>query len=712
MMIRTSSGGFLDFNGEIEVERQSKLFEALDETWGDYSYTFELPLTQNNITELGIPFPDNVSKLVYQKIDVDLVSESGEILYKGFLRIERITDVIETSFFSGNNNWMSVVSGITLQELNLSRFDKEINATNIQASWTATEGTYFPVIDTGILSTRRKADLVREDFYPFMYMKTVVNQLFVKAGLKLTGDLLNDWRYNRAIITGGVSQDASIITRSSYASLSANQAIAEADGPEPIIFDDIVTAPYFDGSQGNFNPGLGRYTADVPMRLNVIGTASFSSASNVYRIAIRINGSPIFEEATTGEENLTVEKSILLDTGDYVEIYVEVLNTLGTANVTAATFKITPTFLYKTIGGEFLPRWTGAKLMSNIFSMFNCIVTFDSNSRTVTANLFEKIKSKPAIDISQYISGSPEIDYSDFIGSYGKKTRLIYQEYDFSEQYNSLNEVPYGAKSIEVNNDFIDEESDAVELDFVASFQYENPGISTPVEQFDFFELDEGDQEDISSITDNSGQARVNVGSSQPFTAGDIVRIETEQSEYNGDWIIETIGVGWIEPKGMAYSVSSTGTATVMLPKVTGTDDAYILLAVPNRAVSDISNASEITLALTPLGTIGYAYFNLLDRGMAINGLTQSLSFGPVNDPLHYQQDLYTGYFRQFNAILNDPVMLKHIAHFPEHVFKELSVQTPIQIKSIDTTNFYYLNQTTGYKGSSWPCEIKLIKLP
>lgn len=44
MMIRVA-GEFLDFNEEIEIERQIKLFEDIDSTNGDFSYTFELPKT-------------------------------------------------------------------------------------------------------------------------------------------------------------------------------------------------------------------------------------------------------------------------------------------------------------------------------------------------------------------------------------------------------------------------------------------------------------------------------------------------------------------------------------------------------------------------------------------------------------------------------------------------------------------------------------------
>ena len=99
MMVKIGSG-YLDFNDRIEVERQVKLFEEISKTNGDYSYQFTAPRTSNNISLLGNPFPDNISKPVYQKITAQLLSDSGLQIHDGYLRIEGISDAIYLSFFS------------------------------------------------------------------------------------------------------------------------------------------------------------------------------------------------------------------------------------------------------------------------------------------------------------------------------------------------------------------------------------------------------------------------------------------------------------------------------------------------------------------------------------------------------------------------------------------------------------------------------------
>ena len=159
MMIRVSNE-FLDFDNDIEVEKQIKLFEDIATTDGDFSYQFEVPKTLNNTRLFQNPFPDNINKPVYQKIPAELLSDSGAEVYKGYIRIERVTNVYACSFFAGNNNWFSRITGL-LQELDFSAYDIDNNEVTIIDSWSQAEGLVFPLIDNGSLITRSFAQLKR-----------------------------------------------------------------------------------------------------------------------------------------------------------------------------------------------------------------------------------------------------------------------------------------------------------------------------------------------------------------------------------------------------------------------------------------------------------------------------------------------------------------------------------------------------------------------
>src|SRR5688572_10501146 len=148
MMLRVA-GGFLDIDEEIFVEKRTKLFESLDETLGDFSYTFELQKTQNNLNLLSIPLADVYQKTIYNRIDTEALDDEGDLIYTGFLRIESITDVISCSFFSGNYNWISRLTGQISEGIDFSDLDTSLTNAAIIATFTNETGIAFPIIDAG-----------------------------------------------------------------------------------------------------------------------------------------------------------------------------------------------------------------------------------------------------------------------------------------------------------------------------------------------------------------------------------------------------------------------------------------------------------------------------------------------------------------------------------------------------------------------------------
>src|SRR3972149_36289 len=211
MMIKVSNE-FLDFNEQIEVEKQIKLFEDISTTDGDFSYAFDLPKTLNNTRLLQNPFPDNINKLVYQQIPAKVLSDSGAELYDGYLRIERVTDVYSCSFFAGNNNWFAMIGG---------------------------------------LLTRSYPQIKVEDLVGAFYVKTIFNQIFVEAGIKIQGELLNDWMYQNTVCLKNSKSEEEINARSSFIEKTSAQTITTT--PTEIIWDNDSVFPYFDGDENLFN---------------------------------------------------------------------------------------------------------------------------------------------------------------------------------------------------------------------------------------------------------------------------------------------------------------------------------------------------------------------------------------------------------------------------------------------------------------------------
>lgn len=709
MMIRTSSGGFLDFNGEIEVERQSKLFEALDETWGDYSYTFELPLTQNNVTELGIPFPDNVSKLVYQKIDVDLVSESGEILYKGFLRIERITDVIETSFFSGNNNWMSRLTG-NMTELNLDQYDQELTEANIVSRSSATDGIVFPIIDSGVLVSRRYPNFKPEDFVGCFYLKTLFREVFQQAGLKVRGELLNEALFNQATVCTNTRSKVEVDRNSISVGKNSPQVLGAAIDTGTVSFNLQSGDGYFVGENVTFSGTA--YTAAVDM---IVDLQASIVATGTLIYSFILSGGVVVPGDGAGSNVSLIARNVKVSAGQGIAI--NVVNIFGgSKTITAATFKVTPRFIYKAFGSSSVPQWTKAQFVSSVIALFNTVTDYDPFTKTVTIDLLKKIKDKPSIDLSPYIN-VVETDYTEFISSYGKSNTLAYNEGSDEDlrQYNISEFNKYGAGVIEVANDFLQDTAEIIESDFTSPISYINPTFSASLEKINYIELEADEDREITSVTDSSGTPRFNVTDIDDFfEVGDLIEIETTELAYNGHWVVDSVTSTYFTVQGLAFRVDATGDARKMNHRLTTDDSVYLFVNTGPQTVPYFSKTNtEFYINTSNYSTFSLAFFNLIHNDTSVNvDFKQGLSFGEITDPLFYQRTLIDTYWRIVDNIINDPVMLRCIGHIPEHIHKRLSALIPIHIKTLESVNMYYLNQQTGYKGSSWPCEIKLIKLP
>lgn len=712
MMIKVSNE-YLDFDEVIEVEKQIKLFEDISTTDGDFSYSFDIPKTLNNTRLLQNPFPDNINKPVYQQIPAKLLSDGGAETYDGYLRVERVTDVYSCSFFAGNNNWFAMITGL-LSELDLTAYDIQQTAAEIEYSWTRTEGIVFPILDNGGLLTRSYPQTKIEDYVGGFYIKTIFNQIFVEAGIKIQGELINDWMYNNAICLKNSKNQEEIDARSSFVQTTNSPNPKDATYHQMQWTDDS-TFPYFDGAQDNFDLAAGKYVADVKMNVKVdiaIYNAHIPGLVGAFKLAVYVNG-VLVREKVGGGDPMLMSVIIPLEAGDELTIWTYNDATIFSNPITDATVKITPNFIYKIFGNTAIPNWSKQQFVSNVLRLFNVLASYNEGDAILTLNLFEKIKSKPTIDLSEYISET-EVDYSDFISDYGKRSKLSYQQVDFKElkDYNISQYFKYGQGVINVDNDFIDTDADVLESDFANAIAYINGVFDMSMEKTNLIEMDEGEGLDVTGVTDSSGVARFAVPE-DIYLVGDLIRIkDASNPTYNGDWVVNLVGAGYFELQGVAYDTNATAGAIKLDYTYNNSDDVFIFINIPSYEIEKFSGNTAIMLEDTAKTSFGVAYFDLINTGRQINlDFIFSLSFGGIDDPLHYQVTMIDQYFRLFTRVLNDPVKLYCTANIPYYVFHQIDFLSPITIKTLETVNSYYLNRITGYKEPHYECTIELIKL-
>lgn len=722
MMIKVA-GEFLDFNEEIEIERQIKLFEDIDSTNGDFSYTFELPKTLNNTRLLSNPFPDNKSKLVYTAIPAMILGDSGAELYKGYIRVDRITHVFECSFFAGNNNWFAQLTGL-LSELDLSRYDTDNNEVTIINSWTYDEGLVFPLIDNGGLLTRSTPQLKIEDFVPGFYVKTIFKQIFSEAGIKIQGELLEDWRYQHLICVANSKDQGLIDAGTSYVEKNQDQVLPN-DALVKVTWDNDSTLPFFDGSLNAFDLPSDRYVAPYKstslIELTLVGGTT--GILGITLIFVRVNGTDVFFKPfgfTGTERACSLSYTIPLETGDVVEIYQIQSNGDGDAGViNRGTIKITPVFVYSTTAAAAIPNWTKQHFVSNIFRLFNVLPSYEPSTATLTVNLFDKIKDKTPVDLSEYISET-EVDYTDFISDYAQRSMLGYQEVDFEElqTYNKGKFIKYGQGVIEVNNDFLESDDEILSSDFANPVAYTNAVFDMSIEKTNLIELQEGDAYEYGDVAnDGMGNAAFNVGDTIGVLVGDLMRIENSTNVlYNGDWVVKSVDSVHIIFDGLPFDTAASGDITKLNYAYSSNEDVFLFLFQPSYPRTNFSNASIVfdSGGFYPieLGDVGLAWFDMINTGKQVNhDFIYSLSFGGIDTTLRYQVTMIESYFRLFSKMLNDPVKLTSVAHLPYAVFTSLDFLSPVIIRTMETTNMYYLNRITGYKESFKPCTLELIKI-
>lgn len=724
MMIRVQ-GEFLDFDEEIEVERQIKLFEDISTTDGDFSYQFDLPRTINNTRLLQNPFPDNINKPVYQRIPADLLSDTGAELYKGYIRIERVTHIYSASFFAGNNNWFAEITGL-LSDLDLSMFDIEQTQENIIDSWSNTEGVVFPLLDNGGLITRSYPEIKIEDFVGGLYVKTIFQKIFTEAGIKIQGELLEDWRYNNLISLSTSKDKEGIDARTSFVEKSVLQVIPN-DSEQKVTWDNDSVLPYFDGSNNNFDLANSWYIADIKMTVNVQSSLTFYQTGffGLLFLVIKVNGvlrrMSVIGTTEDAENTVSINITLSLNSGDILEVYINQANSDGDAgDLRRGTIKITPTYIYQVFGRSSVPNWTKQQFVSNILRIFNVLASYNEGNATLTLNLFEKIKDKPPLDLSEYIS-EVETDYAEFVSDYGQESIFGYQEVEFEEleTYNKGKFFKYGQGVIEVNNDFIEPQKEIIKSDFANPIAYKNALFDMSMEKTNLIELEEGESVTFEGVgNDGLGNASFDLAQ-QIFIVGDLVRVkDSSNAIYNGDWIVTStpFSGGDVTLGGVPFNTTATGTIYKLNYKYSNSEDAFLFIHVPNYPVANFAGGQIFMTTETyyPLNleNVGLAYFDIINTGRQINiDFIYSLSFGGIDDPLHYQTTMLDSYFRLFSRVLNDPVKLYATCHIPYAIFTRIDFLRPITVKTLQTSNMYYMNRISGFKESYLPVVCELIKL-
>lgn len=718
-MILKRGDTVLDFSGAVEIDRQAKLFEEIDAAVGDIGFSFEMPDNGHNRLALDMPLVDSLNGSQYIANESVAMNDSGTSIHFGSIRVEGVKDgKIRASFSSGNSNWFTMLNG-DMSDLNISKYDTLQTQENVISSWSKTSGLVYPFVDAGPLKTRRFKSARAEDFAPGLFLHTIFEELFQASGLKIRGEMINNALFNQIVVLTNANSDEETEARSCNVNKVTDQTLPSNLSYVKVTFDNDSDYPYFDGNANNFSLVNNRYTADVEMDLHVKLTLQLSD-SHWTGIVLYKNGNPTTSHTSVSTTDTnTLDTNIHLVAGDYIEWYSRNQVSGGpSVDITSGNLEITPTYIFKSFAKATLPKWTKQQFVSNILQIFNAIPTYDPFTKTVTFDLFDKIKGKQSIDISQYITGDIEVDYVDFISNYGRSNIFSYSNTseEETERYNASSFIKYGAGQLIANNDFIQDSADVISSDFSSPISYVHPYFKSSIDRMELIELEDGEIEsDIATVQDDgSGNAQFMLNDADDlFNVGDLVRLEFEDTQYNGEYIVGQTTSTYMSLYGGVFYTNSPGKITRMRYENTGIDDVFLVVHTGLRLVTDFSQESILYIGTTSRSTWGHSYFNMLATGKPVDSIfKQGLCFGKVNNPLAFQRTLIDAFWQQFYRILNNPVKLICPVNLPETVNAQIDFNTPVSIKTTESTNEYYVNKVQGYQGKQYQNLIELIQLP
>lgn len=706
----------IEFDGDVPMERQVKLFDDVSAVHGDFSYSFEIPKTKHNIGIFSIYTTDNESKPWKAKIPASLFSDDGQEVYTGFLRLSRGNDYNYTaSFFSGNSNWIDLLDLPLRNSFTWSQYDTDYTSRTVVDSW---ESGYrgaitFPLLDRGGLSTRKSQSFYLEDFQPFVYVKDIVQTVTNQSGVKIIGDILKSPRYT-AMITSNNGRSG-IIQRIEDRSIKVGKTSPAAFGTSyaKITFDNTAGI-FYNSTNLNWDTTQNRYIADADLREWKVNIAFNMSRKNFYGLQIRVNGTSVktIQFNNLSQLNYTQTFTSELSAGDYVEVWGIILAgaIFGTGSIlTSSSLTIEPIKFKKVYADQLLPDMTASEFLSNIFSVLNCIVTYNPKSKEIRADFFENIIKKPAIDVSEYVT-IVEDDYEDFISDYSKRNFLVWQDQsnDDTEEYNSTNVIPFGGGLIEIDNDFLEDEGDLVELDFVAPFQKTYDFIAGSFPNLMYVEIIETDLTDnFATVSDNGdGKARFNNITLLDSYDDMLVRVsDSTVEEYNGDYRIESIDTGsnYIILQDLVYQGTATGTITVLDWEEQNNEDQVLLL-------SSAVNTPLIDFTGTDSAWFEHRVFILIGQYLSYSVAGYLFPNKNLRGSLVFQDNIESDWGLT-SRMLNSGVKSVAVSNLPAKIYQSIDFLSPLRIKTDKVNSLFYPNRITGYEEEKIECEIELIKL-
>ena len=186
----------IDANTTIALTFAAAKFNSLVSRGGTLSNRFQLAKTANNKRQLSLlDDPNSESDRPYLLYDCR-IEVDGQPTFTGLASVEESQDYYSLRVYSGITNFFELVGDKTLRDLDLSAFDHDWTAANVNGARQNdnTDGYVYPNINYGRWTGQAIGDRPHTDFYPATYFKTLLEKAATEEGYTL-----NNYDTNKVI---------------------------------------------------------------------------------------------------------------------------------------------------------------------------------------------------------------------------------------------------------------------------------------------------------------------------------------------------------------------------------------------------------------------------------------------------------------------------------------------------------------------------------
>jgi hypothetical protein len=486
--------------GEFSVSFAVNDIANIETRQGDASTDFDIPYTAKNARLIGYTADSNVlsgTLSVHKKISASLYVKQTKI-NDGYIQVNSMdvkSRTLNITYYGGNTDFYDVAKSIRIWEAPLDDYNHLYSRINIINGFSNEyqDGYHYFPFDDGSRTNVGTLSMNVTDFRPAVFLSKLMERLFIKAGYKMSGNFLNNPIYKKISIPS-VDTVLSLKNKDRAERIAmtilSNKVFFPFSGGIPILpfanyeiqeneFDFIVRSPLYNG-------GTGEWVADGNYTLQCeIGTTfgnDWTYGANGTNFQIRKNGvSALSTPVSLG--GTFIRGSIDVSVGDVLTFEIYNPSAPSKFDIDGVYYKIE---LDKTVGenktlflADSLPDITFADLVRWVAVSFGLLLYVDNSSKTVYFIPFQDIVNNKAnaLDWSDKIDKGSEIikDFSSVLENYGQTNYFKYtdsSDYAITLLSDSITGI-YGRGEFNIDNDFIEQETDLFEAPFATTANIE-----------------------------------------------------------------------------------------------------------------------------------------------------------------------------------------------------------------------------------------------